>query len=225
MVDVLFLPQLLPWTPGRVQLSQDEGNGVCPVAPWQGVGGRLHHLAQAAAWCHFCTWGWMAGFDPDAVNSVPVLSFKEKLRGGKTFPAAAAATGWICDIPRPDVLWFSLCCPPSLFNKCIKLKLVSDIETHTVWKLTYRESFPSAYWVCRGSAEIMASTETDEKCHPSSAVLLIWLSHIPTRSFFCSVSHFKLAARVPTTRFFFFNWFIKFCSERFIKWKPCFYET
>lgn len=94
--------------------------------------------------------------------------------------------------------------PPSLFNKCIKLNLVSDIETHTVWKLTYRESFPSAYWVCRGSAEIMASTETDEKCHPSSAVLLIWLPHIPTRSFFCSVSHCKLAARVPTTRFLFF---------------------
>lgn len=62
-------------------------------------------------------------------------------------------------------------------NKFIKLNLVSDIETHTLWKLTYKESFFSAYWVCSGSAEIMPSIETDEKCLRSPAMLVICLCH------------------------------------------------
>lgn len=175
-----------------MQLSQDGWNGVCPVVPWQGVGGRLHHLALAAARCHFCTWGWMAGYDPDTVNSVPVLRFKERLRGRKTFLAAAAATGQRRDILRPCG---SLSVLPHSFPQIYSIKLsVRYWSTYTVKTHLHRVLFLGILGLQGGSAEIMASTETDEKCHPSSAALLIWLPHIPALPSFCSLSSSKRAA-------------------------------
>lgn len=90
-------------------------------------------------------------------------------------PAAGQKKKKKSDIQRLAAMWFFF----FLFfsNKLIKLNLVSDIETHTLWKLTYKESFFSAYWVCSGSAEIMASIETDEKCLRSPAMLVICLCH------------------------------------------------
>lgn len=55
-----------------------------------------------------------------------------------------------------------------LFNKFIKLNLVSDIETYTLRKLTYKESFPQDIEFAQATAEIMPSIETDEKCLPLS---------------------------------------------------------
>lgn len=43
---------------------------------------------------------------------------------------------------------------------------MSDIETYTLWKLTYKESFPQDIEFAQATAEIMPSIETDEKCLP-----------------------------------------------------------
>lgn len=42
--------------------------GSRPAALQLRVGGGLHHLAPAAARCHFCASGWMAVFGPETVN-------------------------------------------------------------------------------------------------------------------------------------------------------------
>lgn len=43
---------------------------------------------------------------------------------------------------------------------------MSDIETYTLRKLTYKESFPQDIEFSQATAEIMPSVETDEKCLP-----------------------------------------------------------
>lgn len=103
------------------------------------------------------------------------------------FPPAAGQTEEKkkSDIQRLAAIWFFFLFFP---NKFIELNLVSDIETHTLWKLTYKESFFSAYRVCSGSAEIMPSIETDEKCLRSPAMLVICLSQIPAAFSLCNAS-------------------------------------
>lgn len=51
-------------------------------------------------------------------------------------------------------------------DKFIKLKLLSDIETHTLWKLTRSQFFPQDIEFAPAPAEFTPSIETDEKCLP-----------------------------------------------------------
>lgn len=66
----------------------------------------------------------------------------------------------------------------------LNLNFVSEIETYTLWKLTYRKSHPRDIEFAQATAEIVTSIETDgkyEKCYPPSCKGADMLpSQIPT---------------------------------------------
>lgn len=104
------------------------------------VGGSLHHLAQAAALCHFCTSGWMVLYGLDTVNSVPLVSFKERLCSKRhTVPQAAVEK---MKEEGPGAVWFLFWIYLLNFKLCVRNWNIYTVKTHL-------QKIPSSeYWVC-----------------------------------------------------------------------------
>lgn len=72
-------------------------------------------------------------------------------------------------------------CNVILFSTFIKLNLVSDIETYTLWKLTYKESFPQDIGFAQATAEIVMKNVSRS---PGEVLLCLYHRSPPLHLFF-----------------------------------------